>query len=103
MRTGTYLKAIMRNKHLFQGKVNIIQTSSKASSGYFPRLSWMLAVALASSPFSLLKQEQPRLAFVLFCPTKGSLCSPKRINFQKVSKRWVINDPKQYIAKFPLY
>ena len=23
MRTGTYLKAIMRNKHLFQGKVNI--------------------------------------------------------------------------------
>ena len=23
MRTGTYLKAIMRNKHLFRGKVNI--------------------------------------------------------------------------------
>ena len=23
VRTGTYLKAIMRNKHLFQGKVNI--------------------------------------------------------------------------------
>ena len=23
VRTGTYLKAIMRNKHLFKGKVNI--------------------------------------------------------------------------------
>ena len=94
MRTGTYLKAIMRNKHLFQGKVNIIQTSSKASSGYFPRLSWMLAVALASSPFSLLKQELPRLVFVLFCPTKGSHCSLKWMNLKKVSKRGVINDPK---------
>ena len=27
MRTGTYLKAIMRNKHLFQGKVIISKVS----------------------------------------------------------------------------
>ena len=69
MRTGTYLKAIMRNKHLFKGKVNIklvrfilFYTITTISS----RLSWMLAVALASSPYLLLKQELLRLAFVTF-------------------------------------
>ena len=36
----------------------------------FARLSWMLAVALASSPFLLLKQELLRLALVLILPTK---------------------------------
>ena len=38
----------------------------------FARLSWMLAVALASSPFSLLKQELPRLAYL---STKIMLCT----------------------------
>ena len=62
VRTSTYKRAIMRNKHLFQGKVNM---KLAHFSTVFSRLSWMLDVAPVSCPYLLLKQELPRLSFLV--------------------------------------
>ena len=43
---------------------------SMLPSVLFARLSWMLAVALASSPYLLPNQELLRLTFITFLPDK---------------------------------